>query len=247
MKKVNSYRETLRELGAWDAFLLQESGLPGPRANLELAHAVADEGDDEMFRRFLAFDAEQAPTNSPHEYLAFCGVLGVGRLVAEGRWEYLQILRHHASDPRWRIREAVAQALQRLGKVAMDALVREMERWSAGDLLEKRAVAAALCEPSLLREKRHIERTLRILGTIMASIQGVEDRRSDEFRALRKGLGYCWSVAVVALPDAGKAAMEHWFSSDDRDVQWIMRENLKKGRLARMDAEWVKTWKAALG
>jgi hypothetical protein len=71
MTKVGAYRERLRTLGEWDSFLLAESGLPGRRANLELAYAVADQGDEELFKRFLAFDAEQAPTNSPQEFLAF--------------------------------------------------------------------------------------------------------------------------------------------------------------------------------
>ncbi len=56
---------------------------------------------------------------------------------------------------------------------------------------------------------------------------------------LRKGLGYCWSVAVAALPEPGKARMERWLASDDPDVRWIMRENLKKARLQRLDPEWV--------
>jgi len=36
--------------------------------------------------------------------------------------------------------------------------------------------------------------------------------------------------------------MELLFTSEDKDVRWIMRENLKKNRLARMDAKWVKYW-----
>ncbi len=138
-------------------------------------------------------------------------------------------------------------ALQRLGGVDMDSLLQEMEKWSKGNLLEKRAAAAALCEPKLLREKKHIERVLRILDEITASIERVEDRKSDEFKALRKGLGYCWSVAVVALPEEGKKMMEKWFSSDDKDVLWIMKQNLRKKRLTRTDAEWVEEWKARLG
>ena len=138
-------------------------------------------------------------------------------------------------------------ALQRLGEVDMDSLLQEMEKWSKGNLLEKRAAAAALCEPKLLSEEKHIERVLRILDEVTASIQNVEDRKSDEFKALRKGLGYCWSVAVVALPEEGERMMERWFSSDDKDVLWIMKENLRKKRLIRMDAEWVARWKVQLG
>jgi hypothetical protein len=247
MSKVDAYRETLKTLANWDSFLLKESGLPGKRGNLELAQAVADEGDGELFERYLAFDPGKAPVNSPHEFLAFCGVVGLGKLLSEGKMEVLKTLRPFASDPRWRIREGVAMALQRLGRVDMDSLLQEMEQWSKGNLLEKRAAAAALCEPNLLREEKQVERVLRILNEITASIQGVEDRKSDGFKALRKGLGYCWSVAVVALPEEGKEMMERWFASDDKDVLWIMKQNLRKKRLTRMDADWVEGWKVRVG
>jgi hypothetical protein len=247
MGKRDDYRATLKTLKDWDAFLLKESGLPGPRGNLELAQAVADEGDEALFRRYLSFTPEQAPTNSPEEFLAFCGVVGLGRLLAEGKREVLEVLRRQASDPRWRTREGVAMALQRWGEADMDALLREMESWGAGNPLEQRAAAAALCEPRLLHEERRAGQVLQILDRITASIQGREERKSDEFKALRKGLGYCWSVAAAALPEKGKPAMERWFSSGDPDVRWIMRENLKKDRLARMDAEWTERWIARLG
>jgi len=38
----------------------------------------------------------------------------------------------------------------------------------------------------------------------------------------------------------GKPLMEEWLASADTDVRWIMRENLKKNRLVRMDAAWVE-------
>ncbi len=247
MGKANAYRETLKTLEHWDEFLLRESGLPGRRANLELAQAVADEGDEELFARYLSFGSGEAPTNSPHEFLAFCGVVGLGRILAEGKMELFGRLRPYSADPRWRIREAVAMALQRLGKEDMDALLQAMARWSQGNLLEKRAAAAALCEPSQLGETTHAETTLQILDQITASIQHVENRKSDEFKALRKGLGYCWSVAVVAAPEKGKRVIEKWFASEDKDVIWIMKQNLRKKRLVRMDAEWVERWKIELG
>jgi hypothetical protein len=246
MKKADAYREVLGTLEDWDAFLLQESRLPGPRANLELAHVVSEEGDEGIFEHLLSFDAEKAQTNSPHEFLAFCGVLGLGKLLSGGKIEALKTLRLSASDPRWRIREAVAMVLQCLGEVDMDALLGEMTQWSKGNMLEQRAAAAALCEPKLLRNQDQIVRALQILDHITASLQSVENRKGDEFKALRKGLGYCWSVAVVALPETGKHTMEKWFASDDRDVRWIMKENLKKKRLERMDAEWITTWRAQL-
>jgi hypothetical protein len=245
--KADGYRNTLSELEDWDAFLLEESGLPGPRGNLELAQVVADEGHPALFGRYLAYDADQAPTNSPYEFLAFCGVVGLGRLLAEGQTEMLVTLRRCASDRRWRIREGVAMALQRLGDVDMDALVQAMTTWCTGTPLEQRAAAAALCEPRLLGQAKHARAVLRILDRITASVRKVENRKSEDFIALRKGLGYCWSVAVAALPDEGKRLMEKWLVDTDRDVRWIMKENLKKNRLARVDANWVRKWQSRVG
>jgi hypothetical protein len=59
-------------------------------------------------------------------------------------------------------------------------------------------------------------------------------------------MGYCWSVAVAANPDAGMSMMEQWFSNRDKDIRWIMRENLKKKRLERKNAAWVQDWRVRL-
>ncbi len=243
MSKISEYQTILRSLKTWDAFLLKESGLPGPRGNIELAQAVANEGNRELFLRYLAYGADIAPVNSPYEFLAFCGAVGLGRLLAEGDISLLQTLRTLASDPRWRMREAVAMALQRLGDVDMGQLIEAMRVWSYGNWLEKRAAAAALCEPRLLGDAKNARETLNILNMIMTNLEQSADRRGEDFVALRKGLGYCWSVVVAALPTEGKAYMEKWLVKPDKDVRWIMQENLKKNRLLRMDMEWARRWR----
>lgn len=243
MKKADEYRTKLHALADWDSYLLKESGLPGPRGNIELAQVVADEGDRELFQRYITYAAAEAPVNSPYEFLAFCGTVGLGRLLAEGDTDQLEALRILASDPRWRIREAVAMALQRLGDVNMDQLISAMRDWGQGTPLEQRAAAAALCEPRLLGQTQYARAVLGILDQITAGIEGADRRRSQDFLTLRKGLGYCWSVAVVALPQEGKSLMEKWLVTSDKDVLWIMKENLKKARLVRMDAEWVEKWR----
>lgn len=247
MSKVERYRETLQALDEWEPFLLRESGLPGPRGNLELVRAAADTGSETQFRRWLTYDADRAPTNSPQEFLAVCGVVGLGRLLAEGRVDLLPTIRACAADPRWRTREGAAMALQRWGAADMDALLAAMDGWSRGSLLERRAAVAALCEPALLADRARVEAVLRLLNAITSSLQGETNRGSDDFKVLRKALGYGWSVAVAACPDAGKPALETWLSCGDRDVIWVMKENLKKDRLARMDAAWVAASKKRLG
>ncbi|HOG45360.1 MAG TPA: HEAT repeat domain-containing protein [Anaerolineae bacterium] len=246
MSKIEECRATLRGLADWEPYLLQESGLPGPRGNLELMQAVADEGAAAQFHRWAALTPEEAPGDSPQGFLACCGAVGLGRLAAEGDATVLPTLRRLANDPRWRLREAVAMALQRLGDADMEALLAEMEHWSAGTLLERRAAAAALCEPRLLGKPAHVERVLGILHRITAAIPTFTGRKSPEFCALAKGLSYCWSVAVCALPEVGKGRFEVWLACTDPDVRRIMRENLKKNRLARMDAAWVARCQAQL-
>jgi hypothetical protein len=241
--KISMYREKLRTIPDRDQFLLDESGLPGPRGNIELAKAVAAEGDEELFNRYLEYDESKAPTNTAEEFLAFCGVLGLGRLLSEGRIDLLPKIKNSASDSRWRTREAVAMALQSLGEKDIYLLIREMKEWSQGNLLEKRAAAATLCEPKLLKDSDVVIKVFEILDQIMGSILEIKDRKTDAFRALRKGLGYCWSVTVVANPQQGKAYFEKWLSCQDNDIRWILKENLKKARLARMDSGWVEKMK----
>jgi len=242
MTKVENCRTELRKTDKkeWDEYLLKNSGLPGRRGNIELAQAFALEGDRENFERYLEYKPEVAPVNSPEEFLAFCGVLGCGRLLSEGDDLQFQRLRACARDPRWRVREGVAMALQMLGRSDMNRLIQEMETWSLGSPLDQRAAAAGLCEPDLLSGQRYSRKTLDILDRITGSIITLPDRKSAGFMALRKGLGYCWSVAVAANPDYGKPVFEKWLSSLDKDIRWIMKQNLTKKRLWRMDRDWVE-------
>ncbi len=239
MSKVNDYREILKTLDDWDDYLRAKSNLPGPRGNLELAYAAADLVDRKRIEHFLTFDPQRAPVNSKDEFLAFCGVEGLGRLIAEGQSDLWSTLRTHASDPRWRIREAVAMALQRIGRVDMDLLLDKMEDWAAGNWLVMRAAAAGLAEPILLGEEKHILRALQILDQITSAVEKAQERDED-FKTLRKGLSYCWSVVVAALPTRGKEAMERWLPSTNKDVRRIMKANLKKKRMERMDKDWVE-------
>ena len=45
---------------------------------------------------------------------------------------------------------------------------------------------------------------------------------------------------IAAEPETGKPLLEKWLASPDPVIQKIMRENLKKNRLVRMDPTWVE-------
>ena len=240
----NNYLDQLSSAPDWDAFLLAHSGLPGPRGNLELAQAVADLGDEERFLNWLTLDPIQAPVNTPAEFLHFCGTLGLGKLVTQGQMQYLDRLRRLASDPRWRTREAVAMALQRLGKADMDFLLDVTASWVHGNHFEQRAAVAALAEPPLLVEIRHARPVLDVLDKATAALLQSNDRKGAGFQALRKGLGYAWSVVVAAYPEEGKPRMEAWLNHTDPDILWIMKQNLAKKRMLAAGKDWLASWQS---
>jgi len=239
MSGSHEYRGKLRKLGDWIPFLLRESGLPGPRANLELLQAVADEGTTKQFLAFLEYTPERAPTGVREEFLAACGATGLGERIGRGESELWSKLRVAASDPRWRVREGVAMGLQRIGDHDMRLLLREIRTWISGGPLERRAVAAGLCEPRLLRNHEDARTVLGILERLTHSLEKERDRRNAEVRTLRQALGYCWSVVIAASPVAGKKRFERLVVSSDPDVRWVVRENVKKQRLEKLDPDWA--------
>jgi hypothetical protein len=247
MAKVDEYRARLRALKNWIPYLRKESGLPGPRGNLELAAAAALEADSQQVRALLSIPAKAAPENSPGVFLLFCGVVALGRQIAAGDRGRLAELRQWASDPRWRIREAVAIALQYLGESNLRLLIREMNSWSSGNFYEQRAAAAALAEPRLLKDAAYAADILAIFDRITGNVQTATQRRDDAFRTLRQTMGYAWSVIVAAYPRAGKPRFEKWLRSSDGDVRWMLKDNLKKKRLVTMDPAWVQKCLDRLG
>lgn len=212
----------------WDAYLAAHSGLPGPRGNLELLAAAGDVAPAGSLRRWAASD---------DEYEASVGTAGLGRLVLEGDQSLLDRLRELAQDGRWRVREAVAMALQRIGDADLALAQRVALEWCQGPPLVQRAAMAALCEPRLLRAPGAATSALGALDVVTASLVAAPaaTRRDDDVRVLRQALGYCWSVALAAAPDEGFDALDRWSRVPDVDVRWILRENLRKSRLLRAD------------
>ncbi|HEY3436767.1 MAG TPA: HEAT repeat domain-containing protein [Actinotalea sp.] len=228
-----------RAVTEWDAYLTEHSGLPGPRGNLELLAAVGDVAPAAYLWACAA---------SSDEYLAACGAAGLGRLLAEGDQEAEPALRRLAADGRWRVREGVAMALQRLGDVDLARLVEITTSWAADGPLVQRAAAAGLCEPRLLRSPTGAQAAIDLMDRLTGALAALpaQRRRDDDVRVLRQALGYCWSVAVAAAPAAGFPLLERWAAADDPDVAWVVRENLRKTRLARADPGWTARIAAAV-
>ena len=218
-------------------FLTARSGIPGPRANLPLADAFAATAPAELIWTLA---------ESPNEYLAFCGTEGLGRLALDtaDRADALAALRRAAADERWRVREGAARALQLIGDADPALLHGIVEDWSEQtDAWLARAAVAAICEPRLLTTEAAQVLALRVCDRATALLLAGDPLDTDPLRAreahrvLRQALGYGWSVAIAARPEAGLAAFRALTGSDDPDARWIVRSNLTKSRLRTVLAE----------
>jgi len=226
---------------ALEAVLKEHSGLPGPRGNLELAHVFARAGQPAVIWRLARLEPKDAPENTPEGYLAFCGVLGLGRLVIDGDAAAERMLIKRASDTRWRVREGVATGIQLIGDVDRLRFTRMVTTLAGGNALEQRAAVAAVAEPRLLKGEA-VTVALRLLDDVTRGLERSNKPLGDAEKVLRQALGYAWSVVVAADPGQGKPAMERWLGSGDPDIGWVMRENLKKKRLQKADPSWCARW-----
>jgi len=241
-------------------YIVSNSNLPGRRANLELAEAFADvvegyvEKEEgrlwELCIGMTKISADEAPVNDPKEFIPFCGAMGIGAMgsvALEFFEKALTTLKALANDPRWRMRESVCFGLQRLmAKRGRDTL-KELEGWIRDeDLLVMRAVAATVAEPAILKDKETAISALQLHMNIMDQVLETKERKSESFKVLRKALGYTLSVVVHAIPKEGFEFMAQLVDSQDSDVLWIVKENLKKNRLVKNFPEQVESMKKSL-
>ncbi len=245
------------------SLLEKNSGLPGPRANLELMYSFAkavssvklQEWQWEMIVGMASVSPAKAPANTPKEYLPVCGIAALGASFAAGlprprRRAALAAIRRAASDPRWRTREAAAIALQLIGEQDREALRGIIDQWMPdASLLEKRAIIAGLAHPPILGDREFSLFCLEVSRTIIASLRQLDARarRREEFRVLRQGLGYALSVLVQKRPEEGFALLRELAAWKDPDIRWIVRENLKKKRLSATYPEEVRQLSSLLG
>ncbi|TQK27869.1 hypothetical protein FBY28_0831 [Arthrobacter sp. SLBN-53] len=210
---------------SWPRYLDEHSGLPGPRANTELALAFGALADQEDVDRVV---------DSADEYRAMCGAVALGARATDTAAR----ARAHtaASDPRWRVREGVVLGLQLLADNDIGTVQKLVARWARDrDPLVVRAAVAAICEPRLLGTEPAAACAIDTCTTATAVVAGwpADARRDPALRTLRQTLGYCWSVAVAAAPDSGLPAFSS-LDDTDPDVSWVIQQNLKKKRLMRI-------------
>ena len=211
-------------------FLEKESKLPGPAANLNLLRQFIIDATAEQTALCLSVLDKKPDPNSPATFVASCGVAASANP---------EIFKKAANSDNWRIRESAVLGLQNLGLKDLDSLYSIFDSWENANLLEKRCIAATLCEPALIKTGEKAEKILGVLNEYMEIIEMEKNVKSDEYKVFKKSMGYCISVAVAANPEKGKEFFEAWMRSPNSEVRWILSENLKKDRLRKMDSEWV--------
>ena len=229
------------------ATLTSHSGLPGARMNLRLVGdfaeavgAVVLRPDPPVQRLEDLLDgwaAEDAAGDEPEVILPCAAHAAYGEVgaVRPDWWDdEIAKLRRGATDDRWRVREVVAQALQRLLDADWPRTIDALLAWAADpDPLVVRAAAAGVAEPRLVRAKPAARDAVEVQRRAVATYRSLppERRRRDDAKALRQALGFTLSVPSAVTGDL--TLLDELASSGDRDLEWIARQNLGKSRLAR--------------
>ncbi|ASA20864.1 hypothetical protein [Paenibacillus donghaensis] len=243
------------------ACLLEQSGLPGPRANLELsgqfaqqyARAELDEPAWELLLAWAALPAAEAGVNERREFLPFCAVQAAGvyysYAAAERRGVLEALLQSALNDSRWRLREAGAIGLQSLGEADFGLLRKLLEVWAPeATLLEQRGVMAALAHPPLLKRQENAMYALRLAEGIMDGILSGSTAQAnpEDYRVLSKGLEYSLSVFTASAPEPGFALLRRFAATGDPRLLRIVKSNLGKTRLSKRYAAEVAELLAGL-
>lgn len=228
-------------------YLLVNSNLPGRRANLELAKAFIMvieeywEKDDELLWDFIVSYLNITPShgsvNDPQEFLPFCATWALGSIGGISEVHYkdsLYYLRELAKDSRWRIREAVTKGIHKLIEDKRYEILKELQTWIDKDqCLTMRAVVTGVAEPSLLKEENTAKQALKLHKEVIGHIKNIKNLKSEEFKILRKGLAYSLSVVIQAVPEDGFEYLEELIAYQDKDILYIIKQNLNKNRLIR--------------
>lgn len=230
-------------------YLREQSRLPGPRANLELVNdfsyllaALVSEQPEKvqtLLNYLISDDRKKVVTNTPAEFVVLCGIVAYGSCAAAyslWRSEVFELLEQFACSTCWRVRQGVEIAFQRLlAATPQDTVSYLTILATQGNYFQQRAAIAAMAEPSLLFSPDIIHSALSLQFVVLERVHASSalDRKREDFRTLRQTLGYALSVVTAVSPERGFALMRNCATWGDTDITWIVRENLKKKRLAK--------------
>ncbi len=230
-------------------YLRENSRLAGARVNLDLANdvayllAAAVSQRPDAVRSLISYlftnDRKEGASSAPAEFVTLCGIIASGTCASiEVGWrvDTFALLHAYAGNPHLRMRGGVATAYRHLLTAVPEetsehliSLARE------GSYFQQCVAIVTMDEQHLLYIPCVLTTALQMQRIVLEHVHNapLTVRKRKDFYALRQALGYMLSVITVVAPEQGFALMRECATWNDPDITWILRENLKKKRLAR--------------
>lgn len=219
--------------------LLINSKLPGKRANLELMWQFAKSTtkvETNLCLQYKDYDLN----NTPEEFVMMCGIIGLCTINKTKPKIALNQIEEYANSSSWRVREAVAMGIQELIQIKTDEVLHILDDWSLKNDKYKRCLIAGLCEPKNLKNKNILDSAFNYLNKFTEEFSSYSNKLTEDQKILRKALAYAWSVAIVEDVEQGKSLFAKFVDYNNKNILWIVKNNLKKNRLKKMDEVWVE-------
>ena len=236
--------------------LARLSGLPGTRPNLPFAERFGEvvasqgKGADAFIVELATLDENQAPGATAWEFLPVCGVYALTARATKDDKAYkkfMGLLHGLADDPRFRVRDAVVEALVRLGTMRTVQLLDDVQPWMDGYHHAAAVVLAVAHEPFL---------------AAIDDFASLEPRLEDAFvllenapRAAARYPGHKHLVDALSNTPrivAGRFGvpafdqLARWTRTKDPDLRAIIEKNLTGTRLVGRYRSEIERVKAAL-
>jgi hypothetical protein len=247
---IQGKRERLYEI------LVRGSRMPGPRPNMDLAEELASvcaargKGAEGLVTTLATLDADVAPGATELEFLPMCGVVAAGARGASDPSSVprmLRVLEEAAEDLRWRVREAVAPALARIGAVRGEALALEVEPWMDG-FFPAATVISALGRQEWLSRLERPEGALSRLEDAFLLVRNAERsaERYPGYKALFVALGASPALLAGRFGALAFDVLARMSDVKEPMVREAIEKSLENPRLARRFASEIARVRGAL-
>jgi len=227
-----------RNYAALFALLRRLSGLPGPRANDQLAWAVGEEvaragsRGDGLISELCAMNASRAPAGTDGEFLPIVGAACIGaRLAVAPDAELVERLRDLAEDSRHRVREGVCRALVEASRARGDELADRLSAWTDSYLGAAVVLEALTARLWLDRSKSATAVLSRMEEAFeLAERASRADQRSQGYRLLVQSLAEAPARLLDRFPAPTLAWIEGKAATSDVALREALSDLLRNAR-----------------
>lgn len=234
-----------------EKYMLENSSLPSPRANLELAKEFAiffDECQNKDFysilEKWININEDFLENDSKEVFLIFASLQAYWHIMAclnkDEQKKYLEIFEEKMNSNLWRVREACVIWLQDFWEKDTLSLLEYLNYlYNRANKKQKRAIFAILAHYPILKNKEATKLSLDLTDKILKEILDYDKQtlKEEDTRILLKTMEYVISVFIVFAP-------ENWFKIIEKYLQtWnpittkIIKKNLLKKRLSSFSEE----------